>query len=97
MLAQDISAEWPSVGPTFWGNAAPTLYLFVWSFSSHSRIFHSFGDVTRGGFRRGRSRRPPLKKRERERERRRRGERKQGGNDSSIRGKTSAEAFVISF
>ena len=43
------NAEWPSVGPTFWGNAAPTLYLFVlfvWSFSSHSRVFHSFGDVT---------------------------------------------------
>ena len=22
------------------------VYLFVWGFSSHSRIFHSYGDVT---------------------------------------------------
>ena len=32
-------------------NLFPCLFdcLFVWSFSSHSRIFHSFGDVTIAG------------------------------------------------
>ena len=30
----------------FPGIYAPFKFLFVWNFSSHSRIFHSFGDVT---------------------------------------------------
>ena len=41
--------------------------------------------------------RPPPKKKEKEKERERRGERKQEETIRSIRGKTSAEEFVISF
>lgn len=47
-LFKTIRPKWKWL---YWNNNKSLFYcLFVWSFSAHSRIFHSFGNVTTANF-----------------------------------------------